>query len=126
MFRPSRFVPSLESLGERWTPAATDPGYVGDIISQYGWVLPAPGGSDSIWIDISAPPQTADGSTRYFNGIVTRISAGDANEAETAGFAPTILLQRLANPDIPATPSGESTGTRAVSVYTVTFGGTLY
>jgi len=54
------------------------------------------GGSDSIWIDIS-PPVREDGTPRFFNGIVSRISAGDTNETSTP-IQPTILLQRLANP----------------------------
>lgn len=128
----NRFVPSLEALGERLTPASTDPGYIGNIIGQYGWVFPAPedgggevanltqpGGNDSIWIDMGAPVQSAGGPVRYFNGFVSRFPAGDSNETITIGGArtetdvyPTILLQRLANPSLPApTPDNPVTFT---------------
>jgi hypothetical protein len=68
------------------------------------------GGNDGIWIDTAAPVQTADAA----NETMTT----DGARTETAGSAgPTVLLQRLANPEAAATRSG--------NVYTVTFGGSL-
>lgn len=61
---------------------------------------------------------------RYFNGFVSRLPAGGSDEPLTIGgprteadAQPTIVLQRLANPSLPADTSG--------NVYTVTFGGSL-
>lgn len=64
-------------------------------------------GNDSIWLDISAPVQVADGSARFFNGIVSRISAGDTNETIIDGSRT------------------EAQTTQSGNVYTVTFGGSL-
>lgn len=95
----------------------------------------APGGSDSIWIDVSAPPQTADESARYFNGMVSRNSAGDivlkgskigenalvgANESITIDGAQVESVRRHQ-----VTLTSFDVGTPRGSVYTVTFGGSL-
>lgn len=81
----------------------------------------------------------ADGEARYFNGFVTRTSAGadtdmalkgtnetKAIDAQTVDSArPTVLLQRLANPGLPATQSDGAAATQTGNVYTITFGGSL-
>lgn len=87
-----RFVPSLEALDERVNLSPVTPALV-------------------------AEPLATD-APRFFPGIVSRVSAGDANETITIGGArteaptrPSIILQRLANPSLPDAADDSRPGT---------------